>query len=290
MNAICQKLIWYFFYCCSWLIFRTHVPLPPPPPRWAQQFATSKLRRHNSSLSTSLVARRVSLMESSDRFVDCKMELEGLRDILSLSCAFARAVEFQRSETCRKCHYPGENFGEYRYKTNICTELTVPESQGKRSMSSDGSQEQSCLHKFKPLTPTTQSGEGPNIETSDILLCFRSTLKLADVFELTCGYQSPGALISERSRLPFARNSSSRARGDPLVTACEWVHAKKKRTQNRKFNNVPSCFFFWADNPHHSASERKPSEAIWFSPQNENVGSCEPPMISEKCVNQTAKG
>lgn len=64
--------------------------------------------------------------------------------------------------------------------------------------------------------PTTQSGDGPNIDTNETLLCFRSTLKLEDVFALTFGYHNPPALMSDLSRPPFARSSSSNALGDPL--------------------------------------------------------------------------
>lgn len=122
-------------------------------------------------------------------------------------------------------------------------------------MSSESFQVQSNWHKFSPLTPTTQSGDGPNIDTIDSLWCFWSTRKFADVFVLTFGYHKPAALINVLKRGPFARSSKSNARTEP-----------------------------------NSANDLKPSVAIWFSPQNEKFESCDAPMTSEKCVNHTANG
>lgn len=66
--------------------------------------------------------------------------------------------------------------------------------------------EQSSSHKFTPLMPTTQSGEGPNIEASETLGCLRSTRNWADVLVLTLGYHRPGALINERNLEPWNIN------------------------------------------------------------------------------------
>lgn len=131
----------------------------------------------------------------------------------------------------------------------------MPASHGYRSRSSESFHVQSIWHKFNPLTPTTQSGDGPNIETKDNLWWTRSTRKFDDVFVFTFGYQSPAALISVLKRGPFARSSKSNARTEP-----------------------------------NSANDLKPSVAIWFSPQNEKFESCDAPITSEKCVNHTANG
>lgn len=64
--------------------------------------------------------------------------------------------------------------------------------------------------------PTTQSGDGPNIETNDTLLCLRSTRKCDEVFVFTEGYHKPPAFINVRRREPLALSSSSRALGEPL--------------------------------------------------------------------------
>lgn len=154
--------------------------------------------------------------------------------------------------------------------------LSVPESHGYKSISIDGSHEQSFRHRSSPLTPTTQSGDGPNIDTSETLLCFRSTLKNEEVFVLTWGYHKPPAFISVLRRPPFARSSSSNALGEPL-----WCSVKE--IINKLNNNLNFKIY-------HSAKERKPSVAIWFSPQNENFASCVAPTISEKWVNHSAKG
>lgn len=47
--------------------------------------------------------------------------------------------------------------------------LSVPASHGYRSTSTSSVHVQSGRHRFIPLTPTTQSGDGPNIEVSDTL-------------------------------------------------------------------------------------------------------------------------
>ena len=59
-------------------------------------------------------------------------------------------------------------------------------------------------------------GEGPNMDTNDNLLCFRSTRKCDEVLALTFGNHNPPAFINVRRRAPFALNSSSSALGDPL--------------------------------------------------------------------------
>jgi len=93
------------------------------------------------------------------------------------------------------------------------------------------------------------------MDANDTLGCLRSTRNLAEVFWLTWGYHNPAALIRVRNLGPFPRSSVSRAVGEP-----------------------------------HSARERNPAVAMWFSPQKEKFDSCEAPMTSEKCVNQMAKG
>lgn len=133
--------------------------------------------------------------------------------------------------------------------------LSVPASHGYKSMSNESFHVQSIWHRFKPLTPTTQSGDGPNIDTTDNLWWMRSVRKFDVVFVLTLGYHRPAALISVRRREPFERSSTSSARTDP-----------------------------------NSAKDLNASVAIWFSPQNEKFASCEAPMTSEKCVSQTANG
>lgn len=82
-------------------------------------------------------------------------------------------------------------------------------------MSKDSSHVQSGKHKFKPFTPTTQSGDGPNIDTKDNLCFLRSTLKCDEVFLLTSGYHNPAAFINVLRRGAFARSSISRSRTDP---------------------------------------------------------------------------
>lgn len=83
-------------------------------------------------------------------------------------------------------------------------------------MSRESFHEQSSWQRLRPLTPTTQSGEGPNIETKDILGCFRSTRKWDEVLVFTLGYQRPAALMRLRNLEPLARNSVSKERTDPL--------------------------------------------------------------------------
>lgn len=133
--------------------------------------------------------------------------------------------------------------------------LSVPASQGNRSRSKLSFHVQSVSQRFKPFTPTTQSGLGPNMETSEILGCFLSTLKWDEVFAFTLGYHRPAALISVRSFDPLARSSVSRRRAEP-----------------------------------HSAKDRKPSVAMWCSPQKLKLLSCDAPITSEKWVSQTANG
>lgn len=140
-------------------------------------------------------------------------------------------------------------------RTMYVMPLSVPASHGYRSISIESFQPQSCVHKFKPLTPTTQSGDGPNIDTTDSLWWMRSVRKLADVFVLTFGYHRPAALISVRRRGPFARSSNSIWRTEPNSAIC-----------------------------------LKPSVARWFSPQNEKFESCDAPITSAKWVSQTANG
>lgn len=93
--------------------------------------------------------------------------------------------------------------------------LSVPASHGYRSMSSESVHEQSALHKFSPLTPTTQSGDGPNIEANDTLWCTRSTRNVVEVLVFTYGYHKPAALISDRKWEPLARSSVSNKRTEP---------------------------------------------------------------------------
>lgn len=93
--------------------------------------------------------------------------------------------------------------------------LSVPESHGYSGISNDSVQLQSSLQRFNPLIPTTQSGDGPNIDANETLLCLRSTLKCDEVFALTFGYQSPPAFIKVLNFEPFARNSISICRTDP---------------------------------------------------------------------------
>lgn len=133
--------------------------------------------------------------------------------------------------------------------------LSVPASHGYKSISKESFHVQSFSHKFNPLTPTTQSGDGPNIDTTDSLWWTRSTRKFDEVFVFTCGYHKPAAVISVRRRDPWARSSKSSARTDP-----------------------------------NSANVLKASVATWFSPQNEKLESCDAPITSEKCVSQTANG
>lgn len=61
--------------------------------------------------------------------------------------------------------------------------LSVPASHGYRSTVKLSIQEQFFKHKFKPLTPTTQSGDGPERILHSVLIAF--TFKCLHLFYLT---------------------------------------------------------------------------------------------------------
>ena len=98
---------------------------------------------------------------------------------------------------------------------------STPASQGYNGISFFSSQVQLARQSSSDEIPTIQSGDGPNMLTSETRWFLGSVLKMAKVLPWTLGCQSPRALMIVRMCLLLDFSSLSSNLGDPHLATCK---------------------------------------------------------------------
>ena len=103
---------------------------------------------------------------------------------------------------------------------------STPASQGYNGISFLSSQVQLARQSSRDEIPTIQSGDGPNMLTSETRWFLGSVLKMAKVFPCTLGCHSPRALMIVRMCLLLDFSSLSSSLGEPHLATCRKYQLK----------------------------------------------------------------